>query len=194
MPACSGHKSEASSARATQPRFSARYASNWLRRSNGSANDSPPHTTVGAPNRDNRTSITASSMRREPQSAKKPLPAARATAAARPCAAPDRRPRRWMRIIASSGPTGKVVRAGESRQTRILQAEFAGGPMPVLSATSPTDLGVTRSWTSPDAFAREVANARIYERVHFRNSTEVGTAMGHRSGGLAVSTYRLPGE
>jgi hypothetical protein len=35
-----------------------------------------------------------------------------------------------------------------------------------------------------------VANARIYDGVHYRNSTEVGTAMGKQIGALAVS--KLP--
>ena len=43
-----------------------------------------------------------------------------------------------------------------------------------------------RSWTSFDAFAQEVANGRIYDGVHFRFSTEAGTAMGRRIGALAA--------
>jgi transposase InsO family protein len=66
--------------------------------------------------------------------------------------------------------------------------------MPVLQATSPTAKNVTRRWTNPDDFTREVANARIYEGVHFRTATDVGTAMGRRIGGLAVSNYRLLAE
>jgi len=34
-----------------------------------------------------------------------------------------------------------------------------------------------------------VANARIYDGVHFRNSTEVGTAMGRKIGALAVDRF-----
>lgn len=33
---------------------------------------------------------------------------------------------------------------------------------------------------------REVANARIYDGVHYRNSTEVGLDMGRRIGELAA--------
>ena len=36
---------------------------------------------------------------------------------------------------------------------------------------------------------QEVANARIYDGVHYRNSTEVGTAMGKQVGALAVAKF-----
>jgi hypothetical protein len=40
-------------------------------------------------------------------------------------------------------------------------------------------------------FVQEVAAARIYDGVHYRNSTEVGTAMGKKIGEQAVR--RIPG-
>ncbi len=73
----------------------------------------------------------------------------------------------------------------------ILQAEIGGGPMPVLTTSSPTAKGAARRWTDIDSFMQEVSNARIYEGVHYRTSTEVGAAMGRRIGELAV-TQRLP--
>ena len=69
----------------------------------------------------------------------------------------------------------------------ILKAEIGSGPTPTLTTSSPTANGATRSWTSVDDFMQEVANARIYDGVHYRNSTEVGTAMGKQIGALAVS-------
>jgi hypothetical protein len=72
----------------------------------------------------------------------------------------------------------------------VLQAEIGDGQMPVLTTSSPTAKGVERRWTSIDDFTREVSNARIYEGVHYRVSTEVGAAMGKRIGELAV-TRRL---
>jgi hypothetical protein len=74
----------------------------------------------------------------------------------------------------------------------VLQAEFGGGPMPTLTTTSPTAKGAARSWKSTDDFMLEVASARIYDGVHYRNSTEVGTAMGKRVGELAVNTFLKP--
>jgi hypothetical protein len=39
---------------------------------------------------------------------------------------------------------------------------------------------------------QEVANARIYDGVHYRNSTEVGTAMGKQIGALSAQKYLKP--
>jgi hypothetical protein len=71
----------------------------------------------------------------------------------------------------------------------ILQAEIGAGSMPRLSTTSATAPGVVRSWTQIGDFVQEVANARIYGGVHYRNSTEVGTAMGQKIGELAAAKY-----
>ena len=46
-----------------------------------------------------------------------------------------------------------------------------------------------RTWTSVSDFVQEVAVARIYDGVHYRNSTEVGTAMGKKVGELAVTRF-----
>ena len=69
----------------------------------------------------------------------------------------------------------------------VLQAEIGGGPVPKLSSASSTAGGAVRTWSSVDDFVQEVAVARIYDGVHYRNSTEVGTAMGKKIGELAVS-------
>jgi hypothetical protein len=68
----------------------------------------------------------------------------------------------------------------------VLNAEGSKGPLPVLSTTSATLPGVVRRWNTPDEFASEVAQARIYGGVHYRNSTEVGVAMGQRIGRWAL--------
>ena len=69
----------------------------------------------------------------------------------------------------------------------VLLAEIGSGPAPRLSSTSPTLPGVTRSWNSVADFMQEVSNARIYDGVHYRNSTEVGSALGRKVGELAVA-------
>ena len=74
----------------------------------------------------------------------------------------------------------------------VLQAEIGTGPMPTLTTTSVTAKGAARSWTKIDDFMQEVANARIYDGVHYRNSTEVGTAMGKQIGELVVAKYLRP--
>jgi len=69
----------------------------------------------------------------------------------------------------------------------VLQAEIGSGPVPRLATTSPTAPGVTRSWASIAEFTQEVANARIYDGVHFRNSTEVGSALGRQVGEMVAA-------
>jgi hypothetical protein len=74
----------------------------------------------------------------------------------------------------------------------VLQAELGSGPVPTLSTASPTSSpskGATRSWSSVSEFMQEVALARIYDGVHYRNSTVVGTALGQRVGELAVARF-----
>jgi hypothetical protein len=73
----------------------------------------------------------------------------------------------------------------------ILQAEIGTGPMPTLTTTSVTAQGAARSWTTIEDFVQEVSQARIYDGVHYRKSTEVGTAMGRQVGALAVARFRL---
>jgi hypothetical protein len=69
----------------------------------------------------------------------------------------------------------------------VLKAEIGSGPTPRLSTTSPALPGVTRSWSSVDAFTQEVINARIYDGVHYRNSGEVGRALGIKVGEVAAA-------
>jgi len=71
----------------------------------------------------------------------------------------------------------------------VLKAELGNAQLPTLSSVSPTAPGVTRRWTSIDDFIREVSEARICDGVHYRNSTEVGTAMGKSVGELAYSKF-----
>jgi len=64
----------------------------------------------------------------------------------------------------------------------VLQAELGREATPRLSTTSVTAPGVVRSWTRIEDLVDEVANARIYDGVHYRFSTEVGRQMGKRIG------------
>ena len=74
----------------------------------------------------------------------------------------------------------------------VLAAEIGAGPAPRLSSASPTAQGAVRTWASVDEFTREVALARIYDGVHYRNSTVVGSAMGKKIGELAVQSFSKP--
>lgn len=71
----------------------------------------------------------------------------------------------------------------------VLKAELGDTPAPTLTTTSHTAGDAARSWSSIDAFVDEVSNARIWDGVHFRTSTEVGKAMGRQVGGLAAQRY-----
>jgi hypothetical protein len=70
----------------------------------------------------------------------------------------------------------------------VLAAEIGSGPPPTLSTASPTAGGAVRTWASVDAFTKEVAHARIYDGVHYRTSTEVGSAMGKQIGELVAQS------
>jgi hypothetical protein len=68
----------------------------------------------------------------------------------------------------------------------VLEAELGGGPTPKLSSASATAGGAVRTWASIADFTREVSEARICDGVHYRNSAEVGTAMGKKIGELVA--------
>jgi hypothetical protein len=67
----------------------------------------------------------------------------------------------------------------------VLAAEIGAGPAPTLSSTAD---GAVRTWTTVDDFVKEVAVARIYDGVHYRYSTEVGSAMGKKIGELVAKS------
>ena len=73
----------------------------------------------------------------------------------------------------------------------VLQAEIGTGAAPLLTTNSPTAKNAARSWKKVDDFVEEVSLARIYDGVHYRNSTQVGTAMGKQVGQLAVAKFGL---
>jgi hypothetical protein len=73
----------------------------------------------------------------------------------------------------------------------VLQAELGTGSMPVFATNSPTSNNSKRTWTKIEDFMQEVANGRVYDGVHFRTSTEVGTAMGKKIGQLAADKYLI---
>jgi hypothetical protein len=76
----------------------------------------------------------------------------------------------------------------------VIGAEIGGAALPTLSTSSPTAGGATRRWNTLDAFVNEVGEARVLEGVHFRNSVDVGTAMGRRIGTLAAQRLLAPAD
>jgi hypothetical protein len=75
----------------------------------------------------------------------------------------------------------------------VLEAETGAVPSSPLRTTSPTLPGVEREWSDFAAFVVEVANARVWAGVHYRNSTEVGIALGRKVGlNVANNALRSP--
>jgi hypothetical protein len=73
----------------------------------------------------------------------------------------------------------------------VISADVGGGEMPRLETRSDV-VDAVRSWATPEDLVREVSLARIYDGVHYRNSTEVGAEMGRRIGRLAAAKYFAP--
>jgi hypothetical protein len=60
-----------------------------------------------------------------------------------------------------------------------------------FTATSPTNPGFGRNWTTFSAGVREVIDARVYSGIHFRSSDERGAALGRQVGRFVVThTFR----
>ena len=74
----------------------------------------------------------------------------------------------------------------------VLEAEIGSGPTPLLRSSSSLAGGAVRTWKTVGEFVQEVAVARIYDGVHYRTSTEVGTDMGKKVGALAVRSVPKP--
>ena len=68
----------------------------------------------------------------------------------------------------------------------------ASSGSPKLGSTSVTAQNAVRTWATVNDFTQEVAVARIYDGVHYRNSTVVGTLMGKKIGELAVQSFPKP--
>jgi hypothetical protein len=74
----------------------------------------------------------------------------------------------------------------------VLNAELRGAPPPKLSSSSPTANGMVREWTSVADFMEEVKVARIYDGVHYRNSSNVGNELGMKVGTLVQQKFAAP--
>ena len=86
-------------------------------------------------------------------------------------------------------PCAHCINTGSARA--VLESEFGTGSNP-LTMTSPTAPGAVHKWASIGDYAEEVAMARIYGGLHYRNSVVVGKAMGKKIGELAVQNYLKP--
>jgi hypothetical protein len=74
----------------------------------------------------------------------------------------------------------------------VVEAVFGSADVPELSMTSVTAPGVTHHWNNMWAYAKEVAEARIWAGFHYRSSTQVGQDMGRQIGQYVVQTTMQP--
>jgi len=73
----------------------------------------------------------------------------------------------------------------------MIRADIGRDPMPTLKTTSNTAPGVTRQWTRTEDLVQEVSNGRMWDGVHYRNSTEVGNRMGEQVAAVVAAAYGL---
>jgi hypothetical protein len=87
-------------------------------------------------------------------------------------------------------PCAHCINSGAA--AAVLEAEFGAGDLPAIRMTSAGVPGVTHQWTRIRDYAAEVSNARIWGGIHYRNSAEVGAAMGRQIGEWALKTQLGP--
>jgi hypothetical protein len=57
---------------------------------------------------------------------------------------------------------------------------FGDDPGVTIVATSPTNPGFPRQWTTFSAGVDDVVNARVYSGIHYRTSDQVGARLGRQ--------------
>jgi hypothetical protein len=76
----------------------------------------------------------------------------------------------------------------------VLEALLGAGETPVIAMTSAAVPGVVHRWTRIAAYVDEVGEARILAGVHYRNSVDVGKAMGRSIAKQTVGSLMRPRE
>ena len=87
-------------------------------------------------------------------------------------------------------PCAHCVQAGVL--AAVVEGDNGTATLPELVTASPSAAGAKRRWTSTDAFVREVADARVWDGVHYRFSSEAGVELGRQVGALAVRRFLSP--
>jgi hypothetical protein len=85
-------------------------------------------------------------------------------------------------------PSGHASYGGAA--AAVLKAVFGGDRVDV-SFTWPAS-GVTRTYTSFSQLDREIIDARVWGGIHFRQTDEDSSALGHKIGAYAVQTWLRP--
>lgn len=100
----------------------------------------------------------------------------------------------WMPFIETPPhpeyPCAHCVAAGAT--AAVLEAVVGSGPVPWLTSPSPSAPNAVHRWAQLSDMVTEVRMARIYDGVHFRNSTEAGAALGRKVGEWAVKAFLKP--
>jgi len=76
----------------------------------------------------------------------------------------------------------------------VLEAELGAGEVPVIAMTSAAIPGVVHRWTRIADYVAEVSDARIFAGVHYRNSADVGKAMGRSIARQTVASLMRPSK
>jgi hypothetical protein len=74
----------------------------------------------------------------------------------------------------------------------VIQKVTGANDVTEVSISTPTAPGVVHKFTKVDAIADEISLGRIYAGFHYRNSTEVGRAMGEKIGEYVVTNALQP--
>ena len=69
---------------------------------------------------------------------------------------------------------------------------FGDDPDVLIVATSPTNAGFERRWTTFNEGIEEVIEARIYSGMHYRTSDVVGARLGRHVGRFVVNHALRP--
>lgn len=70
--------------------------------------------------------------------------------------------------------------ANSGAMAHVLQQFFGDAPGYVIEATSTTNAGFVRRWSTFSEGVREVIDARVYSGIHFRSADEVGARQGRQ--------------
>jgi hypothetical protein len=95
----------------------------------------------------------------------------------------------WTPLVAT--PTFPEYVSGHTTvsgaMSTVLRLLFDDDPGVAFTATSPTDPGFERHWTTFSEGLREVIDARVYSGIHFRSSDERGARLGRQVARFAVT-------
>jgi VCPO second helical-bundle domain len=94
----------------------------------------------------------------------------------------------WTPLVATPNhpeyPSGHATMSGA--MATVLTLLFDDDPGVAFTATSPTNPGFERHWTTFSEGVREVIDARVYSGIHFRSSDERGARLGRQVGRFAA--------